>query len=381
MKTPVYLDHFATTPLDPRVFEEMRPYFMECFGNPHSSQHRYGWEAQAAVDKARKQLAALIGASPRDIIFTSGASESNNLAINSVAELLAEPGDHLISAATEHKSVLHPLLKLQRKGLQLSLLPVDANGLIAPDQLRNSITAKTRLISIMFANNEIGVIQPIIEIGKIAREHGIIFHCDATQALGKLSFDVNRLPVDLLSFSAHKLYGPKGVGGLYIRRQGPLRQLPAQIEGGGQEAGLRSGTLNVPGIVGFGAACRIAGAEMSDEAVRLSQLRGHLAARLHAALPAIKFNADMAERLPNLLSVSFIGIDGESLVHSLKELAVSTGSACATVGNQPSHVLKAIGLEDKLAHATLRFGLGRFNTLEEIDFAADRLIDAVNRLG
>ena len=380
MNKSIYLDHFATAPVDPRVFEAMRPFFTDFFGNAHSRNHRFGWQAEEAIDDARKKIARLIGAHPSEIVFTSGATESNNLAIKSVAELLADKGDHIITVATEHKSVLNSCQRLQQKGLNVTVLPIQPNGLIDLNQLRAALTDKTILISIMYANNEIGVIQPISEIGRIAQERGVTFHCDATQAVGKIPVDVNREHIDLLTLSAHKIYGPKGVGALYVRRQGLLARMPAQIDGGDQEFGLRSGTLNVPGIVGLSEACLIAQSVMKEESERLATLRNCLQAKLTNELKNISINGDIEQRLPNLLSISFAGVDTEALLQRLKNIAVSSGSACASSTHQPSHVLKAIGITDDLARSTLRFGLGRFNTQEEIDYVALKVIVVVRKL-
>jgi cysteine desulfurase len=380
MKKTIYLDHFATTPLDPQVFETMKPYFTECFGNAHSLFHSYGWQAAEAVDKARQQVGVLIGAKDNEIFFTSGATESNNLAIKSVAQLFAGQESHIITVATEHKSVLNSVRLLEEQGFRVSVLPVGNNGLINLEQLNATIDGQTKLISIMFANNEIGVIQPIQEIGCIARAAGVIFHCDATQAVGKVPVDVNENKIDLLTFSAHKIYGPKGVGALYVKRQGALANLPPQIDGGGQEQGLRSGTLNVPGIVGLGEACAMACLLMQEESMRLKELRDYLQERITSALDHVVVNANNDSRLPNLLSMSFAGVDGEKLIQSMKRVAVSSGSTCSASSTKTSHVLEAIGVGDEMARSTLRFGLGRFNTREDIDFAAETLISVLNRL-
>lgn len=380
MKRTIYMDNHATTPMDPRVFEAMRPYFLEKFGNAASRNHRYGWEAEEAVEKARQQIADLIGASPKEIIFTSGATESDNLALKGVAEMYAEKGNHIITAVTEHKAVLDTAKRLEKRGYRITYLPVNRDGLIDLDQLREAITDKTILISIMYANNEIGVIQPIREIGRIARERGVLFHTDAVQALGKIPIDVNADSIDLASLTAHKIYGPKGVGALYVRRRNPRVQLAAQIDGGGHERGMRSGTLNVPGIVGFGEACAICRREMEEESARLRRLRDRLAARLLSELDEVYINGSMEHRLPNNLNMSFAYVEGESLLMGISEVAVSSGSACTSATLEPSYVLKALGSGEDLAHSSLRFGLGRFNTDEEVDYVAGRVVETVRKL-
>jgi cysteine desulfurase len=376
----IYMDNHATTPMDPRVFEAMRPYFMEKFGNAASRNHRFGWEAEEAVEKARQQIADLIGASPKEIIFTSGATESDNLAIKGVAEMYAEKGNHIITVVTEHKAVLDTTKKLEKHGCRITYLPVGKDGLIDLDQLRDAITDKTILISVMYANNEIGVIQPIREIGRIARERGVLFHTDAVQALGKVPIDVNADNIDLASLTAHKIYGPKGVGALYVRRKNPRVQLTAQMDGGGHERGMRSGTLNVPGIVGFGEACAIAKREMAEESARLARLRDRLMNRLLAELDEVYVNGSLEHRLPNNLNMSFAYVEGESLLMGISDIAVSSGSACTSATLEPSYVLKALGAGDDLAHSSIRFGLGRFNTEEEVDYVAGRVIETVKRL-
>jgi cysteine desulfurase len=380
MNKPIYLDNHATTPVDPRVLEAMLPYFREKFGNAASRSHCYGWEAEQAVERARGQIAELIGASPKEIIFTSGATESDNLAIKGVAEMYAERGDHIITVATEHKAVLDACKHLEKQGRRVTYLPVDREGLIDPDQLRRAINDRTILISVMWANNEIGVLQPIREIGRMARERGVLFHTDATQAVGKVPVNVEEDCVDLMSLSAHKMYGPKGVGALYVRRKNPRVQLAAQMDGGGHERGMRSGTLNVPGIVGFGEACAICAREMAEEARRLGALRDRLKDRLLAELDEVYVNGSLAHRLPNNLNMSFAYVEGESLMMAMKDVAVSSGSACTSATLEPSYVLKALGVSDDLAHTSIRFGLGRFNTAEEIEYAAGRVIESVRRL-
>jgi cysteine desulfurase len=380
MKLPIYMDNHATTPVDPRVFEAMRPYFTSTFGNAASRNHSFGWEAEEAVEKARKQVASIIGATAKEIVFTSGATESNNLAIKGVFEMYAEKGNHIITAATEHKAVLDTCKRLEKEGARVTYLPVQQNGLIDLDQLREAITNKTILITIMYANNEIGVLQPIAEIGKIAKEGGVLFHSDATQAMGKVPVDVIKEGIDIASVSAHKMYGPKGVGALYVRRRNPRVQLTAQIDGGGHERGMRSGTLNVPGIVGLGAACEIAQKEMPEESKRLSYLRDKLKDRLLAGLDEVYINGTTEHRLPNNLNISFAYVEGESLLMGINDVAVSSGSACTSATLEPSYVLKALGAGDDLAHSSIRFGLGRFNTEEEVDYVTEKVIDVVKKL-
>ncbi len=380
MKLPIYLDHHSTTPVDPRVLQAMTPYFSEVFGNPASRNHSFGWRAEEAVATARQQTAELIGASPREIVFTSGATESDNLAIKGAAERYAERGNHILTCATEHKAVLDSAKRLEKQGCRVSYLPVEPDGLIDVDRLRRAISDKTILISVMYANNEIGVIQPIAEIGKIARERGVPFHVDAAQAVGKIAVDVERDSIDLLSLTAHKIYGPKGIGALYVRRRSPRVEIAAQMDGGGHERGMRSGTLNVAGIAGLGEACRICGLEMDAEAERTARLRDKLKDGLLARLEGVSVNGSLEHRLPNNLNVSFADVDGESLLMGLDDVAVSSGSACTTDVPEPSHVLRALGVREKLAHSSLRFGLGRFTTEEEIDYAMERVTGVVNRL-
>jgi cysteine desulfurase len=380
MKLPIYMDNHATTPVDPSVFQAMTPYFTSTFGNSASRNHSFGWEAEEAVEKARKQIASIIGATAKEIVFTSGATESNNLAIKGVAEMYAEKGNHIITAATEHKAVLDTCKRLEKDGLRVTYLPVQQNGLVDLEQLRNAITDKTILITVMYANNEIGVLQPIAQIGKLARERGVLFHTDATQAVGKVPVDVNKDNVDILSISAHKMYGPKGVGALYVRRRNPRVQLTAQIDGGGHERGMRSGTLNVPGIVGLGAACEFAQKEMPEESKRMAYLRDKLKDRLLAGLDEVYINGTTEHRLPNNLNISFAYVEGESLLMGINEIAVSSGSACTSATLEPSYVLKALGAGDDLAHSSIRFGLGRFNTEEEVDYVAAKVVDVVKKL-
>ena len=380
VKLPVYMDNHATTPVDPRVLEAMLPYFTNQFGNAASRNHSFGWQAEQGVDTAREQVAALINATPKEIIFTSGATESDNLAIKGVAEMYREKGNHIITAVTEHKAVLDTCKRLEKHGCQVTYLPVSKEGLIDLDELRATITDKTILITIMYANNEIGVLQPIEEIGKIAKEKKVLFHTDAVQAAGKVPFDVQKMNVDLASISAHKMYGPKGVGALYVRRRNPRVQLSAIIDGGGHERGMRSGTLNVPGIVGFGAACEVAQKEMPAEMERLRGLRDRLHQGITSRLDEIYPNGSMEHRLPHNLNVSFAYVEGESLLMGINDIAVSSGSACTSASLEPSYVLKALGVGEDLAHTSIRFGLGRFNTEEEVDYVVDRLAETVSRL-
>ena len=380
MKSPIYLDNHATTRVDPRVVEAMLPYFTEKFGNAASRNHEFGWEAEQGVENARKQIASLIGASPKEIIFTSGATESDNLAIKGVAEMYAEKGNHIITAATEHKAVLDTCKKLEKHGYRITILPVKGDGLVDLDMLRDAITDKTILVSIMYANNEIGVIQPVAEIGKICRERGVLFHTDAVQAIGKIPVDVNADNIDIASITAHKLYGPKGVGALYVRRRNPRVQLTAQMDGGGHERGMRSGTMNVPASVGLGEACAIAQREMAAEIEHSRTLRDRLRARLEAGLDELYVNGSMEHRLPGNLNISFAYVEGESLLMGISDVAVSSGSACTSATLEPSYVLKALGLGDEIAHSSIRFGIGRFNTQEEVDYVADKLIDVVTKL-
>ncbi len=380
MKMPVYFDNHATTPLDPRVLEAMMPYFTSQFGNAASRNHAFGWQAEEAVEKGRKQIADLIGASSKEIVFTSGATESNNLAIKGVAEMYAEKGNHIITAATEHKAILDTCKHLEKQGCKITYLQLEADGLLDLEKLKAAITDKTILISVMYANNEIGVIQPIREIGKIAKEKGILFHTDAVQAVGKIPVNVIADNIDLLSLSGHKIYGPKGVGALYVRRKGPRVQLSSQMDGGGHERGMRSGTLNVPGIVGLGEACAIAQREMPEESKRMAAMRDRLKVLLEAELDETFINGSMEHRLPNNLNMSFAYVEGESLLMGINDVAVSSGSACTSATLEPSYVLKALGIGDDLAHTSIRFGLGRFNTEEEVDFVAGRLISVVKKL-
>jgi cysteine desulfurase len=380
MKLPIYMDYHATTPVDPRVVDAMLPYFTQHFGNAASRNHAFGWEAEEAVETARRQVADLIGANPKEIIFTSGATESNNLAIKGVAEMYREKGNHLITCVTEHKAVIDTCKKLEKMGGRVTYLPVQKDGRINLDDLRAAITDKTVLITIMTANNEIGVLQPIAEIGAIAKEKGILFHTDAVQAVGKVPFSVTEAKVDLVSMSGHKFYGPKGVGALYVRRRNPRVLLAEQISGGGHERGMRSGTLNVPGIVGLGAAAALAQAEMATEGARLRKLRDELNKKLHASLDELYINGSMEHRLPHNLNVSFAYVEGESLLMGINDVAVSSGSACTSASLEPSYVLKALGAGDDLAHSSIRFGLGRWTTEEEVDYVVEKLTTVVRRL-
>jgi len=380
MKLPIYMDYHATTPVDPRVVDAMLPYFTQHFGNAASRNHAFGWEAEEAVETARRQVADLIGANPKEVIFTSGATESNNLAIKGVAEMYREKGNHIITAVTEHKAVIDTCKKLEKQGGRVTYLPVQKDGRIDLDDLRAAITDKTILITIMTANNEIGVLQPIAEIGAIAKEKGILFHTDAVQAVGKVPFSVTDAKVDLVSMSGHKFYGPKGVGALYVRRRNPRVLLAEQISGGGHERGMRSGTLNVPGIVGLGKAAAIAQAEMPTESDRLRKLRDLLNKKLHANLDELYINGSMEHRLPHNLNVSFAYVEGESLLMGINDVAVSSGSACTSASLEPSYVLKALGAGDDLAHSSIRFGLGRWSTEEEVDYVVEKLTTVVRRL-
>jgi len=381
IKTPIYLDNHATTPVDQRVLAAMLPYFTEQFGNASSKNHAFGWEAEAAVDSAREQVAKLIGASsPREIVFTSGATESDNLAIKGVAQAYRERGNHIVTCATEHKAVLDSCKALEKQGFKVTYLRVQTNGVLDLQRLEESFTDKTILVSIMAANNEIGTIQPVEEIGRLTRKNGILFHSVATQAIGKIPINVDKMAIDLLSLTAHKVYGPKGVGALYVREAHPRVKVMPMLDGGGHERGMRSGTLNVPGIVGLGIACELGQKEMGGEAERLMGLRERLRTGLVQQLEDVYINGDPVRRLPGNLNMSFAYIDGESLMMGLKEIAVSTGSACTSASLEPSHVLKALGLDDSLAHASIRFGVGRFNTAEEIEYTIGRVAEEVHRL-
>jgi cysteine desulfurase len=377
---PIYMDNHATTPLDPRVLEAMMPYFTTKFGNAASRNHSFGWEAEKAVEEARQQVARLIGSSAKEIIFTSGATESDNLAIKGVAEMYRERGNHIITQVTEHKAVLDTCKRLEKHGYRVTYLPVKADGLIDLEDLKRAIGDETILVTIMAANSEIGVLQPIREIGRLCHEKGVIFHTDAVQAVGKVPIDVIADSIDVLSLSGHKIYGPKGVGALYVRRKNPRVQIAAQIDGGGHERGMRSGTLNVPGIVGLGKASEIALAEMDSEAPRLRGLRDRLRDKLEAELDYVHVNGSMEHHLPGNLNMSFVYVEGESLLMGINDVAVSSGSACTSASLEPSYVLKALGLGDDVAHSSIRFGLGRFNTEAEVDYVAAKVIDVVKKL-
>ena len=380
VKLPVYMDNHATTRVDPRVVEAMLPCFTEQFGNAASRNHEFGWKAEEAVENARGQVARLIHASPKEIVFTSGATESDNLALKGVAEAYRSNGNHIITQATEHKAVLDTCKRLEQSGREVTYLPVARDGRVNPDDVRRAITPKTVVISMMHANNEIGVIQPVGEIGKIAKQAGVIFHVDAAQSVGRIPVDVERDGIDLLSISAHKLYGPKGVGALYVRRKNPRVELAAMVDGGGHERGLRSGTLNVPGIVGFGKACELCEKEMTEEGECLRVLRDRLKSAIVTGLDGVTINGSLERRLPNNLNVSFAGVEGDALLMGINDVAVSSGSACTSAPLEPSHVLRALGVTEELAHSAIRFGLGRFNTEEEVDYVAGRVIETVKRL-
>lgn len=381
MKFPIYLDYHSTTPVDPRVLEDMLPYFTEKFGNAASRNHAFGWEAEEAVEKARQQIAQAIKADGKEIVFTSGATEANNLALKGIAEMYREKGDHIIVSATEHRSVLDTAKAMETKrGLKVTYLPVDKFGMVNPEDVRAALTDKTILISVMLANNEIGTINPLAEIGKIAKEKGVLLHCDATQGVGKIAVDVQAMGIDLLSCTAHKLYGPKGIGALYVRKKGPRVRLSPQIDGGGHERGMRSGTLAVPLIVGFGKAVELCEVERTAETARVSALRDRLHKTITDALEEVYLNGHPTQRLPHNLNLSFAFVEGESLLMGMKEVALSSGSACTSATLEPSYVLKALGVGSDLAHSSIRFGLGRFSTQEEVDYAAKRMIETVTKL-
>lgn len=380
MHPPVYMDHHATTPVDPRVLEAMLPYFTEKFGNPASRQHSFGWSAEEAVESSRRIVAGAIGALPREIIFTSGATESNNLALKGAAEALRQKGNHCVTVQTEHKSVLDPFKRLEKYGFVVTYLPVDAEGVLDPEKLQRALGERTVIVSVMLANSEIGTLQPLAEIGRICRDRGIWFHTDATQAVGKIPVSVTALNVDLLSFSGHKIYGPKGIGVLYARNSEPRVRPTMQIDGGGHESGMRSGTLNVPGIVGLAKALEISLSGMTDESRRISSLRDRLLEGLRGRLEGVVLNGHPHKKLPNNLNVSFLGTENDALMMSMKEIAVSTGSACSTADPEPSHVLKALRLPPERIHSAIRFGLGRFNTEEEVDYVIERVAENVTKL-
>ncbi len=380
VQLPIYMDNHATSPLDGRVLEAMMPYLTTRYGNAASRNHSFGWEAEEAVEAAREQIARLINCTAKEIIFTSGATESNNLALKGIAEMYRERGNHIITQVTEHKAVLDTCKRLEKQGYRVTYLPVKADGLIDLDDLKRAMDEQTILVSIMYANNEIGVVQPIAEIGKLCKERGVLLHTDAVQAVGKIPVDVLADNIDVLSLSGHKVYGPKGVGALYVRRRNPRVQIAAQIDGGGHERGMRSGTLNVPGIVGLGKACELAQAEMAAEAVYLKNLRDRLQAKIEAELDYVTVNGNREHHLPGNLNMSFVYVEGESLLMGINDIAVSSGSACTSATLEPSYVLKALGLGDEVAHSSIRFGLGRFNTEAEVDYVAAKVIDVVKKL-
>lgn len=376
---PIYLDYQSTTPCDPRVLEAMIPYFTEEFGNPHSRSHAYGWRAEEAIETARVQIAKIINADPREVIFTSGATESNNLALKGVAHFYKAHKDHIVTCMTEHKCVLDSCRHLEQDGFTVTYLPVEKNGIIDLNRLKDAITDRTSIVSIMAVNNEIGVIQPLAEIGKICREKGVFFHTDAAQAVGKISIDVEAMNIDLLSLSSHKIYGPKGLGALYVRRK-PRVRLVSLIDGGGQERGMRSGTLSTPLCVGLGMACSIAEQEMATENLTLIALRDRFYESITSELEEVYINGDFDKRIPGNLNLSFAHVEGEGLMMGIKELAVSSGSACTSASLEPSYVLRALGVKVEMAHTSLRIGFGRFTTIAEVDYAAEKIITEVRRL-
>ncbi len=381
IQLPIFMDYHSTTPVDPRVLEEMLPYFNEKFGNAASRSHAFGWTAEEAVDYARERIGKLINAqSEKEIVFTSGATESNNVAIKGVAEFYKEKGNHIITSVIEHKAVLDTCKRLEKEGFEVTYLPVGKDGRVDPDDVKKALTDKTILVSIMLANNEIGTVQPLEEIGKLTRARGVLLHTDAVQGVGKVPFDVQAMNVDLASITAHKMYGPKGVGALYVRRSKPRVRLVAQMDGGGHERGMRSGTLNVPGIVGFGKAAEIMMKEGKEEGARLLALREHLRKKLDASLEEVYVNGSLEHRLPGNLNVSFAFVEGEAMMMAIKDVAVSSGSACTSASLEPSYVLRALGVGDELAHSSIRFGLGRYTTQEEVDYVADLVIDKVKHL-
>jgi cysteine desulfurase len=379
VKVPIYMDHHSTTPVDPRVLEAMLPFFTETFGNAASRSHSFGWKAEEAVEQAREEVARLIGATAREIVWTSGATESDNLAVKGVARFHATRGRHLVTTAIEHKAVLDSMAAMAREGFEVTILPVSGEGIVDPEAVRAALRPDTVLVSVMHANNEVGTVQPVEEIGRITREKGVLFHTDAVQSLGRIPFDVESANADLVSLSAHKMYGPKGVGALYVRRR-PRARLVAQIDGGGHERGYRSGTLNVPGIVGFGKAAALAREEMPVEAPRILALRERLQRAILSGLDRVVVNGSLSRRLPGNLNVSFEHVEGEALLIAMKDVAVSSGSACTSASLEPSYVLRAMGVRDDLAHASIRFGLGRFNTEEEVDHAARVVMEKARKL-
>jgi cysteine desulfurase len=381
LKLPIFMDNHSTTPLDPRVLDAMVPYFTQKFGNAASRSHIFGWTAEEAVDYSREIIAKMIGAqSEKEIVFTSGASESDNLALKGVAEFYKDKGNHIITTQIEHKAVLDTCKRLEKEGFEVTYLGVGKDGLVSPDDVKNAMTDKTILVSVMLANNEIGTVQPLEAIGKLTRERGVLLHTDAVQGIGKTPFDVQKMNVDLASLTAHKLYGPKGVGALYVRRSKPRVRIVAQMDGGGHERGMRSGTLNVPGIVGFGKACSILMEEGKAENERIFALRERLRTKLMGALDEVYVNGSMEHRLPGNLNISFNFVEGEAMMMAIKDVAVSSGSACTSASLEPSYVLRALGVGDELAHSSIRFGLGRFNTPEEVDYVADLVIGKVKHL-
>jgi cysteine desulfurase len=380
MKLPIYLDYQATTPCDPRVLEAMLPFFTEHYGNAASRNHKYGWAAEEAVEKAREQIAALIGANPKEVVFTSGSTESINLALKGAAEMYSDKGKHIITSQAEHKAVLDVCKHLEQQGFEVTYLQPDKSGRVTLEAVQAALRPDTMLVALMWANNEVGTLNPIREIGALCHEKGVLFFSDATQAAGKIPVDVEADHVDMLCLSGHKIYGPKGVGVLYVRRKNPRVRLVAQMDGGGHERGMRSGTLNVPGIVGLGKACELSRVEMPEEAARTSELRDHLEKRLFAELDFVHLNGNREHRLPNNLNVSFAYVEGESLLMGISDVAVSSGSACTSASLEPSHVLRAMDVGEDLAHSSIRFGIGRFTTRSEVDFAADQVVAAVRRL-
>ena len=380
LKLPIYMDYNATTPVDPRVVEAMMPYLTDAFGNAASRSHAFGWRAEAGVEKAREQVAALIGAGSKDIVFTSGATESDNLAVKGIARMYGDKGNHIITCLTEHKAIIDPCKRLEEAGCEVTWLTPDEFGRVSGEQVEEAIGERTILITLMAANNEVGTLHPIAGIGRVAKARGVFFHTDATQAVGKVPIDVEAMGIDLLSMSAHKICGPKGAGAIYVRRRGPRVRLTCQMDGGGHERGIRSGTLNVPGIVGFGAACEIAGDQLADQALRVAALRDRLEGGIIQRIDHVKRNGHPDERLPNTSNLSFAYVEGEALMMKMKDLAVSSGSACTSASLEPSHVLRAMAVSDDLAHSSIRFSLGRFTTEEEVDFAIERTAAAVDEL-
>ena len=381
LKLPIFMDYHSTTPVDPRVLAEMLPYFTENFGNAASRSHVFGWRAEEAVEHARERIAKLIGAqSEKEIVFTSGATESDNLALKGVAEFYKDKGNHIVTTVIEHKAVLDACKRLEKEGFSVTYLGVGKDGMVDPDDVKKAITDKTILVSVMLANNEVGTIQPLEAIGKITREKGVLLHSDAVQGIGKTEFDVQKMNVDLASITAHKMYGPKGVGALYVRRSKPRVRVVAQMDGGGHERGMRSGTLNVPSLVGFGKAAEIMTVDGKDEAVRLFALRERLRTFIQSHLDEVYVNGSLEHRLAGNLNISFAFVEGEGLMMAIKDVAVSSGSACTSASLEPSYVLRAMGLGDELAHSSIRFGLGRFNTEEEVDYVGNLMVEKVNKL-